>query len=100
MGDLEIVMVIVTAVKGFVQGIVSNTVEGASVYPAAVVSVDDLTHEPEVWLYFFGCTAELLHEIEVQNVCCIQTDTVYVKFGNPEADHNADIVLYLRISLV
>ena len=49
-GNLKIVVIIVSAVKSFMKGVVGYAVKGLSVYPAAVISVNDLSHKPEVFL--------------------------------------------------
>ena len=50
MSNFKIVVVIMSAVKCLVKGIVGYTVKSLSVYPAAVISVNDLSHKPEVFL--------------------------------------------------
>ena len=54
MSDFKIVVVIMSAVKCLVKGIVSYTVKSLSVYPAAVISVNDLSHKPEVFFNLIG----------------------------------------------
>ena len=100
MCDLEIVVIVMSAVECFVQCVVCHTVKGFTVYPAAVVAMDDLTHKPEVFFYFCCCAAQGTHKVKIKDICCIQADSIYIKFRYPEADHIADIVLYFRISLV
>ena len=98
--DLKIVMVIVSAVKSLVKCIICNTVKGAAIYPAAVIAVDDFAHQPEIRLHFLSGAAQLFHKIKVQNVRSVKTDTIHIKFRNPETDHIADVVLHIRIALV
>ena len=98
--DLKIVMVIVSAVKSLVKCIVCNTVKGAAIYPATVIAVDDFAHQPEIRLHFLSGAAQLFHKIKVQNVRSVKTDTIHIKFRNPETDHIADVVLHIRITLV
>ena len=100
MCDLEIVVVVVAAVKCLVQGIVGNAVQGASIYPAAVIAVDYLAHQPEIRFHFFSSAAKLFHEIKIQNISSIETNSIHIELRNPETDHIADIVLYIRIALV
>ena len=50
MCNFKIVVVIMSAVKCLVKGIVGYTVKSLSVYPAAVISGNDLSHKPEVFL--------------------------------------------------
>ena len=68
MCDLEIVMVIVSTVKSFVQSIVCDTVQCLAIYPAAVIAVDNLAHQPEIRFDFLGSTAECTHEIKIQDI--------------------------------
>ncbi len=56
--DLEIVVVVVAAVKSLVQGIVGNAVQGAAIYPAAVIAVDNLAHQPEIRFHFLSGAAQ------------------------------------------
>ena len=93
-------MVIVSAVKSLVKCIVCNTVKGAAIYPATVIAVDDFAHQPEIRLHFLSGAAQLFHKIKVQNVRSVKTDTIHIKFRNPETDHIADVVLHIRITLV
>ena len=100
MSNFKIVMVIVTTIECFVKCIVRYTVKCLSVYPAAVITMDNFTHKPEVFFYFCCCAAKCTHEIEIKHICRIQTDSVDIKFGYPETDYIADIILNFRISLI
>ena len=100
MSNFKIVVVIMSAVKCLVKGIVGYTVKSLSVYPAAVISVNDLSHKPEVFLNLICGMTQNTHEIKIQNISGIQADSINIKFGNPETDHITDIVLYFRIALV
>ena len=100
MSDFKIVVVIMSAVKCFVKGIVGYTVESLPVYPAAVISVNNLSHKPEIFLDLVCGMAENPHKIKIQDISGIQADSVNIKFGNPETDHITDIVLYFRIALI
>ena len=100
MCDLEIVMVIVSTVKSFVQSIVCDTVQCLAIYPAAVIAMDNFTHQPEIRFDFLGSTAECTHEIKIQDISGIQTDSIDIKLRNPVANHITDIILDFRISLV
>ena len=61
-GDLKIVMVVVTGVKSLMELIIGNRVKHFSIDPSSVFSVDHLAHEPEILLHGGGAAAQLLHE--------------------------------------
>ena len=100
MCNFKIVMVVMSAVQGFMQSIVCYTVQSIAVNPAAVIAVDDLSHEPEILFYFICCTAQGMHKVKIQDICSIQTNTINIKFRHPETDHITDIILYFRIALI
>ena len=99
-GDFKIVVVIMSAVKSFMKGIICYAVKGLAVYPATVISVDNLSHQPEILFYFVSSVTKNAHEIKIKDIRSIKTDSVNIKFRNPETDHITDIILYLRITLV
>ena len=92
MRDFKIVVVIVAAVQSLVKCVVGDAVKSLTVYPAAVVAVDDLTHEPEIRLHFICCAAQCFHEIKVKDVRSVKSDSVYVELAHPETDHIADVI--------
>ena len=100
MGDLEIVVVVVAGVQGFVQMIVGHGMQCALVDPTGVIPMDDLAHEPELGLDLVCHMTQRFHEIKIQHIGGIQTYAVNVKLADPEADHIADIVPHRRIALV
>ena len=80
MCDFEIVVIVMSAVECFMQGIVCYTVERFSIYPSTVIAMDHFAHKPEIFLYFCCCTAQGTHEIKIKDICRIQTDSIYIKF--------------------
>ena len=100
MGNLEIVVVIMTAVECLVKRVVRDTVKRLAVYPAAVITVDNLAHQPEIRLDFLCSTTEHTHKIKIKDIGSIKTDAIYIKFRNPVTDHITDIILNIRIALV
>ena len=100
MSNLEIVVIVVTAVECFMQCIVCNTVQCLAIYPAAVITMDYFAHQPEIRFDFLGSAAECTHKIKIQDIGSVQSDSVHIKFRNPETDHIADIVLDFRITLI
>ena len=100
MRDFEIIMIIVAAIKGLVKCVVSYAVKCTSIYPAAVITMDNLSHQPEVRLHFFSSTPKLFHKVKIKNICCIKADAVYIKFRNPETDHITNVILNIRIALI
>ena len=100
MCDFKIIMVVMPAVQGFMQSIVCYTVQSIAVNPTAVITVDNLSHEPEILFYFIGSTAQSMHKVKIQDICSIQTNTINIKFRHPETYHITDIILYFRIALI
>ena len=86
MGDLEIVVVIVTGIQPLVKLVIGDRVQHLTVGPAAVIAVNDLTHKPEIRLQAVAHTSELTHKFMFQNICSVETDTVNIKLGHPETD--------------
>ena len=99
-GDLEIVVVIVPGVESLVQRIVCHCMQCISVYPAGIVAVDDLTHQPEFRFYIVGDGAQHMHVVKIEHICGIQTDTIHIECTDPEADHIADVVTHGGIVLI
>ena len=99
-GDLKVIVVVVPAVQGLVQGVVGDGVQGVLVCPAGVVPVDHLAHEPEVRLDLVGGAPQGLHELKIQHVGGVETDAVHVELADPEADHVTDIIPDGGVSLV
>ena len=97
MSDFKIVVVIMSAVKCFVKGIVGYTVESLPVYPAAVISVNNLSHKPEIFLDLVCGMAENPHKIKIQYISGIQADSVNIKLVDPEADYIQKIFPHLRL---
>ena len=97
MCDLKEVVVIKAGVNALVQLVVRNRMEHFRVHPAAVITVDDFTHKPEIRFHGSGLCTHFLHEIKVQDIGCVQTDAVNVKFVHPETDHIKKIIFYLLV---
>ena len=100
MGDLKIVVVVVAGIKRLVQGIVGDAVQSPFIDPAGIVSVDHLSHEPEVRLYLVGGPPERFHIFKIQDIGGVQPDSVDIKFADPETDDVTDIISDGRIVLV
>ena len=100
MRDFKIIVVIMAAVQSFMQGIIGNAVQGVFICPPGIIAVDHFAHQPEIRLKLVRLVPKHVHEFKVQHIRRIQTDTVDIKFFNPETDHIADVLLYGRISLV
>ena len=79
MGNLEIVVVIMAAVECLVKRVIRDTVQRLTVYPAAVIAVDDLAHQPEIRFDFLGSTTEHKHKIKIKDIGSIKTDAIYIK---------------------
>ena len=72
MCDLEIVVIVMSAIECFMQGIVCYTVERFSIYPSAVIAMDHFAHKPEIFLHGLCLAAHFLHEVEVQHIGAVQ----------------------------
>ena len=68
MCDLKEVVVIKAGVNALVQLVVRNRMEHFRVHPAAVITVDDFTHKPEIRFHGSGLCTHFLHEIKVQDI--------------------------------
>ena len=93
MGNLEVVVVVVTGKKTFVELVVGDGVEHAGICPAGIIPVNDLTHQPEFRFYAVAHTAQIAHEAKVEDICCIEADTVNVELADPEPDCVKEVVL-------
>ena len=62
MGNLKIIVVIMAGIQTFVQLIIRHTVQFIRSDIAAVVSVNNLAHEPEIRFFFVYAPAHLLQE--------------------------------------
>ncbi len=98
--NFKIVVVVVAGVERLMKLVVCHGMECALVYPARIVAVNDLAHQPKIRLYFVRDTAQRFHKVKIQHVCGIETNTVHVKFAYPKTYDITDIILYRRISLV
>ena len=59
--------------------------------------MDDLAHQPEIFLHRGGLLAHLVHKLEVQDICTVEADAVDVKRVDPVTDHVKKILFDLRI---
>ena len=96
-GNLEVVVIIVTGVECFVKLIVCHGMQHFRVYPAAVFPMDHLAHKPEIRLHGGSFFAELLHESEIQNICAVQPDPVDIEIVDPEPDRVEQVPADVRI---
>ena len=99
-GNLKIVMVIVAAVEGFVQGIVRHGVQHLRIDPALVLPVNDLAHQPELRFHGVREASQCPHEIEIQNIRRVQTQSVDVELCYPEAYRLQVVIDHLGVSEV
>ena len=97
MGDFEIIMIIVAGIQTLPQLIIGHRMKRLIVDPPGVISVNHLAHEPEILLFLTGHPTQLLHEIKLQAVCAVQTDTVDIELVNPEPHHIQKIILHAPI---
>ena len=100
MGDFKIIVVIVPGIKSLMKLIIGYTMKCLIVDPSAVISMDHLTHKPEILFHPGGLIAHPFHKIKIKYICCIQTDSINIKGIDPETDHIKKILHYLWISLI
>ena len=82
------------------QVVIRYRMQGAFIYPAGIIAVNDLAHQPEIRLDFICDMAQCFHIFKVQHVRGIQTDSIDIKFADPETDYVADVITDCRIVLV
>ena len=99
MRNLEIIVIIMSRIKSLVKFIVCNAVEHllAVLDITAVIPMDHLAHEPEIFFLLSCPPPHFFHKIKVQAVCAVQADAVNIKGIDPEINHIQKIVPYLRI---
>ena len=67
-GDLKIVMVVVTGIQSLVKLIVGNGMKYLRIYPTGILTVDHLAHEPEIRFHGGGLCPHFLHEVKIQDI--------------------------------
>ena len=100
MGDLEVIVRLMSGPKSLVQLIVCDRMKHLRICPARIVTVDHLSHQPEIRFFLQDYAAHLPKEIKIKAVRTIQPDAVNIKRINPETNHIKQVVLHLRISEV
>ena len=100
MGDLKVVVVVVSRIQRLVQVVVRDRMQHGGADPAGVIPVDHLAHQPEIRLYLVGETAQRLHKAKVQHIRRVQTQPVDIKFRHPHPDGIAQIVLHFPVALI
>ena len=96
-GNLKVVVVIVTGVERLVKLIVCHGMQHFRVHPAVIFAVDHLAHEPEIRFHGGGLFPELFHEPEIQDVRAVQADPVDIEVVDPELDRVKQILADLRV---
>ena len=94
---LKVVVIVVSAVKSLVQCIICHGVQGIVIYPSAVLSVYDLSHQPEVILQTVRDTPEFTHESLFEHIRGIQANAVDIEFRYPETHSVKMILSHLRL---
>ena len=100
MRDFKVIVIVMSGIQGLMQVIVGNGMQGSFIDPADIISVNDLTHQPELRLHFIGSLTKSLHEIEIQYICGIQADSVNIECFHPETNYITDIIFDLWITLI
>ena len=94
---LKIVVIVVGAVKGLVQGIVGDGMQSPFIDPASVISVDHLAHQPEVVLQAVSYSSQLAHEALLKHICSVKADPVDIELRYPEAHSVEQILSHFRL---
>ena len=97
MRDLKIIVIIVSGIQALVQLIIGHRMQGLIIGPSAVIPVDHFAHQPEILLETIGKLTHLFHELEIQYICCIQTDSINIKVVHPHGNAVKQILTHLRI---
>ena len=100
MGNFEIIVIIMSGIKCLMKLIIRHRMKCSFVHPTGIISMDYFTHQPEIRFYFISNMTQSFHIIKIQNVCCIQANTVNIKLFYPKANHITDIITNCRIFLI
>ena len=92
MGDLKIIMIIVSRIQTLVKLIIRCGMKHFVIYPSRIIAVDHFTHQPEILFPLTGAVTHFFHKIKRQTVSTVQTDTVNVKLRDPEMNHIKQII--------
>ena len=97
MGDLEIVVVIVSGVQRFMKLVIGNGVEHLGVHPSGIFPMDHFAHQPKFRLHGRRLFPKLAHEGKIQHIGAVQTDPVDIKFMDPEMNRFKQVTAHLRV---
>ena len=100
MGDLKVIMIIMSAEQSFVEMIIRDTVQHGRTDPPVIFSVYHFTHQPEFILDLICQQSQLMHEIKIKHLCHVQSESVDIKLIHPETDGIQMIIHDFRIPLV
>ena len=98
--DLKVIVVVVPAVQSLMEMVISHGMECLIIDPPMILTVDHLTHKPELFLHLAGQPPQTLHELKVQNVRRIQPQSVDIELADPEPHRVQEVIPDLRIPLV
>ena len=87
MGNFKKVVIIQTGIEAFVQLVIGHRMKHFIIDPSRVFSVNNFSHQPEIFFHgSSGCT-HLLHKLEIHYIGAVQTDSVNIKGINPITNH-------------
>ena len=92
MGDLKIIMIIVSRIQTLVKLIIRCGMKHFVIYPSRIIAVDHFTHQPEILFPLTGAVTHFFHKIKRQTVSTVQTDTVNIKLRDPKMNHIKQII--------
>ena len=98
--NLKEIVVIVARIQCFVQLVVGDRMQCSLVDPTRVISMNHFSHKPEIWFHFVRNMTQSFHKIKVKYICCVKTNTIYIKLAHPKTNYITNIVFYGWISLI
>ncbi len=72
--------------QGFVTGVIGHRIQGCVIDPSAVISVDDLTHQPKIRFQRLAVRCQRFLEFQVKHISNIQAQPIDIKPLDPPAD--------------
>ena len=81
--DLEEIMAVEATVDGLVQLVVRHRVQGLRIDPACILTVDHLTHQPELRLHLVREVAKRMLEAHIEHIGTVETEAIDVEGIDP-----------------
>ena len=97
MGDFKIIMIIMPGIQTLVQFIVCNAVEQIVTDVPAVISMNYLAHQPEIFFLGICESPHCFHETEIKTVRAVKTNSINLEFINPKSNHIQKVIPHCRL---